>query len=105
MVRKLTRARGDFLWESGDHARTIALVDKGKVGGHMGGRLVGVVYPRMVLGEGAILDAEGAPSPRTATVTALEDDTQVSEYPAAMVRQTCLSAEREKNSWVDRRTS
>jgi CRP-like cAMP-binding protein len=88
MVRKLILAKGALLWEEGDHARTIAVVEKGKLGVHMKGRLVGVVNPRMVLGEGSILDVEDRPQPRTARITALEDDTHVPEYPAAMVRLT-----------------
>ncbi len=88
MVRKLILSRGAALWEEGDRARSIALLEKGKLGVHMHGRLVGVVNPKMVLGEGAIRGLDGADQVRAATVTALADDTQVTEYSAAMVRSS-----------------
>lgn len=87
MQRKVTLAKGAFLWEEGDHARNIAVLDQGKLGVRSGGTLIGIIYPRMVLGEGAVLTLEGEAHPRTASVMALEDDTVITEYPAGMVKQ------------------
>lgn len=86
-MRKLTLSKGDFLWEAGDVARNIGIVESGKLGIRSTRGIVGIVTPRMVLGESALLMADGAPQTRSATVVALED-TSVVEYSAALLRQT-----------------
>jgi CRP-like cAMP-binding protein len=52
------------------------------------GKLIGLITPKMVLGESALLTLDGSSHNRTASVVALENDTSVSEYPAAMFRNT-----------------
>jgi hypothetical protein len=50
-------------------------------------RLVGVMYPKMVLGEAALLALGEARSVnRSASVIAIEDGTLLTEYPATLVR-------------------
>lgn len=87
MQRKISLAKDAVLWEEGDDARNIAVLEKGALGVRNGKRLVGIVSPRMVLGESAILAIKGETQKRTATVFALEDDSSVTEYPAFMVKQ------------------
>lgn len=90
MSRKVTLSKDALLWEEGDWARNIAIVDGGKLGVRVGGQLAGIVWPKMVIGESAIFAEEGlkAPEHRTASVFAYEDNTTVSEYPASLVRRT-----------------
>lgn len=90
MTRKVTLSKDALLWEEGDMARNIAIVESGKLAVRVGGQLVGMVWPRMVIGESAILNEEGgkAAERRTASVVAWEEPTVVSEYPAALVRRT-----------------
>ena len=85
MQRKVISLDKDtVLWEAGDSARTIAVLEKGKLAARADGGLVGILWPEMVLGESALFEAEG--STRTATVAAVQDDTVVAEYPPAVVR-------------------
>lgn len=86
-MRKVTLSKGDFLWESGDVARNIAIVESGKLGIRSARGLVGLVTPRMVLGESALLMLDGQAQTRTAAVVALEDAAVV-EYSASLFRQT-----------------
>lgn len=88
MQRKVTLSKGAYLWDSGDTARTLAVVEKGRLGVRANDKLIGLLMPKMVVGEAALLTLGGESQVRTATVVALEDDTVVSEYPAAMFRQT-----------------
>ncbi len=83
--RKL--GRGDILWKQGEPADRMAVVDAGKVGVWTDRRLVGVMYPKMVLGEAALLALGEARSVnRSASVIAIEDGTALTEYPATLVR-------------------
>lgn len=86
-MRKVTLSKGDFLWESGDVARNIAIVESGKLGIRSARGIVGLVTPRMVLGESALLMLDGQAQTRTAAVVALEDAAVV-EYSASLFRQT-----------------
>ena len=52
MQRKLTLAKNSYLWEEGDQARNIAIVEKGKLAVRTADGIVGVVLPKMVVGEG-----------------------------------------------------
>ena len=90
MTRKVTLSKDSLLWEEGDWARNIAIVDSGKLAVRVGGQLVGIVWPKMVIGESAIFVDEGSQMPehRTASVVACEDNTTISEYPASLVRRT-----------------
>ncbi|MFZ2492922.1 MAG: cyclic nucleotide-binding domain-containing protein [Thermoanaerobaculia bacterium] len=90
MTRKVTLSKDALLWEEGDSARNIAIVDSGKLAVSVGGQLVGIVWPKMVIGESALLAEEGPQERehRTASVVACEDGTMVSEYPASLVRRT-----------------
>jgi hypothetical protein len=86
-MRKVTLSKGAALWEVGDAARTIAVLERGTLGIKTASGLVGVASPRTVLGETAIFSVSGAEPKRTAALVALEDDTAVSEYPASMVKE------------------
>lgn len=92
MTRKVTLSKDTPLWEEGDGARNIAIVDSGKLGIIVNGAIIGLVWPKMVIGESAIWTSETdqAPERRKASVIALEEGTTVSEYPASMVRRTFI---------------
>ena len=85
MQRKVVSLDKDtVLWEAGDSARTIAVLEKGKLAVRAPEGLIGILWPEMVLGESALFEAEGGA--RTATVADLQDDTVVAEYPPEVVR-------------------
>lgn len=86
-MRKVTLSKGDFLWEAGDVARNIGIVESGKLGVRSSRGIVGIVAPKMVLGESALLMLDGQAQMRSAAVSALED-TVVVEYSATLFRQT-----------------
>jgi CRP-like cAMP-binding protein len=88
MQRKVTLAKGAFLWDAGDSARNLAVLESGRLGVKAEGKLIGLITPKMVLGESALLTLDGSAQNRTAAVVALENDTTVSEYPASMFRHT-----------------
>lgn len=94
MHQKLvTLSRNAALWEEGDLARNLAVLEKGKLGARTAqGGLVGIVWPGMVLGESALFGAE---SRRTAAVVALEDETEVAEYTPEWLRQQLAEGETE----------
>lgn len=87
MNRKLMLSKDALLWEAGDPARNIAVLDQGKLGVRGEKGLIGLIAPKMILGETAILTLEGQSPRRTATVYALEDNTMVTEYSATLVKQ------------------
>ncbi|MCU0241999.1 MAG: cyclic nucleotide-binding domain-containing protein, partial [Vicinamibacteria bacterium] len=92
MQRKQIRlSKGTVLWEAGDIARNIAIVQTGMLGVRTQTGLVGVALPQMVLGESALFVGEAELQRRTATVIALADDTDILEYPAEVV-QTLLES-------------
>ena len=86
-MRKVTLSKGDCLWEAGDVARTIAVVDSGRLGVRSARGIVGIVTPKMVLGESALLMLGGEAQMRTAAVVALEDSS-VTEYSASLFQTT-----------------
>ncbi len=86
-MRKVTLSKGAALWELGDTARNVAVLEKGTLGVRTAQGLVGIASARTVLGETAILTISGETQKRSATLVALEDDTAITEYPAAMVKQ------------------
>lgn len=86
-MRKVTLSKGAALWETGDTARTIAVLEQGTLGIRSGQGLVGVASARTVLGESAVFTVRGEDHRRTATVFSLTDEAVVSEYPAEMVKQ------------------
>lgn len=88
MERKLKLSKNAYLWEVGDNAHNIAILETGKIGVQANGRIVGIITPKMVLGETAISTLEGKAPKRTATCVALEDETNVTEYPAVLVKKT-----------------
>lgn len=88
MQRKVTLGKGAYLWDAGDSARNLAVLESGRLGVQADGRLIGLITPKMVLGESALLTLDGSARNRTAAVLALENDTTVSEYPASMFRHT-----------------
>lgn len=88
MQRKVTLGKGAYLWDAGDSARNLAVLEAGRLGVRAEGKLIGLITPKMVLGESALLTLDGSSHNRTAAVVALENDTTVSEYPAAMFRHT-----------------
>lgn len=87
MQRKVVSlSRDAVLWEAGDAARDIAIVAKGKLGARTGDGLVGIVLSGMVVGEAALFLDDVRAERRTATLFALEEDTEVTQYPPAVVR-------------------
>jgi CRP-like cAMP-binding protein len=87
MRTKHTRLGKDaVLWEQGDVARDLAVVERGRLGIRTDGGIVGIALPRMVVGESALLEGGGIPERRSATVFAMEDDTEVVSYPTDAVR-------------------
>lgn len=88
MQRKVTLGKGAYLWDAGDSARNLAVLESGRLGIRAEGKLIGLMTPKMVLGESALLTLDGSTHNRTAAVVALENDTSVSEYPASMFRHT-----------------
>lgn len=87
MMKRSILSRNAVLWDQGDPATTIALLEQGRLGIYAEPGLIGVVLPKMTFGEAAILTLDGLKPTRTATVMALADDTVVIEYPAALVKQ------------------
>lgn len=87
MQRRLL-AKGETLWGQGTPASSMGVVERGRVGIWADRRLLGVMFPRMVLGESAILALSGRSVVRTASVVAVEDETVVTEYPASMVQES-----------------
>ena len=88
MLRKVTLAKGALLWDAGDGARTLAVVEKGRLAVRSDKGYLSLIGPKMILGEAALLTLDGESQTRTAAVEALEDDTAVVEYPASMVKDT-----------------
>jgi len=84
--RKITLSKGTFLWDAGDSARTIAVLERGRLGVRVGEKLVGLIPPKTVLGESALLGLDGSTQKRTAAIEALEEDTLVTEYPVPVFR-------------------
>jgi CRP-like cAMP-binding protein len=98
MQRKLTLSKNAYLWEEGDQARNIAVVEKGKLAIRSGGEVVGVVLPTMVVGEAAI-NGHTAPGEngnghrRSASAIAIEDDTIVVEYSPSRIKEAYDNAQ------------
>jgi CRP-like cAMP-binding protein len=84
--KQITLSRDTVLWDVGDSARSVAVIEKGRLGARAGQALVGVLLPHMVLGESALLADEGSAERRTITIFALEDNTVVAEYPVSEVK-------------------
>jgi hypothetical protein len=85
--KQITLGRDTMLWDVGDVARDIAVVTRGKLGVRTEKGIVGIALPTMVLGESALFGVEGRLESRSASVFALDDDTQVTAYPADEVRR------------------
>jgi CRP-like cAMP-binding protein len=87
MLRKvITLSRDTVLWEVGDSARGIAILEKGRLGARTEKGLMGVLLPPMVIGESALLGDSGGADRRTVSIFAIDDDTVVTEYPLSEVR-------------------
>jgi hypothetical protein len=84
--KTITLSRDTVLWEAGDVARSIGILDKGKLGARTERGLMGVLLKDMVLGDSALLSGAAGAEKRTATIFALDDDTVVTEYPVGEVR-------------------
>lgn len=93
MQRKLTLAKDAYLWAEGDHARNIAIVEKGKLAIRSGDEMLGVVLPTMVAGEGAISGLNGNGHRRAAAAIALEDDTVIVEYEPMRIKEAFDNAQ------------
>lgn len=102
MQRRLTLSKNAYLWEEGDQARNIAVVEKGKLAVRSGNEVVGVVLPTMVVGEAAIngTTVPGEPGGngnghhrRSASAVAIEDDTVVVEYAPSRIKEAYDNAE------------
>ncbi len=84
--KTISLSREATLWEAGDLARDIAVVEAGRLGVRTEAGVVGIVLPKMVVGETALFALEGTPLPRGATLFALDDDTRVVASPAESYR-------------------
>jgi CRP-like cAMP-binding protein len=84
--KTITLSRDTVLWEAGDVARGIGILEKGRLGARTDRGLMGVMLPSMVLGDSALLSGEAGGERRTATIFAIDDDTLVTEYPVGEVR-------------------
>lgn len=101
MQRRLTLSKNAYLWEEGDQARNIAVVEKGKLAVRSGDDVIGVVLPKMVVGEAAIdprgLNADptanGNGHRRSASTIAIEDDTIIVEYSPSRIKEAYDNAE------------
>ena len=93
MQRQVRLSKGAYLWEQGDGARSVAVVESGKLGIGTTENVIGIVSAGMVLGETAIFALAGETLKRSASVFAIEDDTVVSEYPAASVKRAFETGE------------
>jgi hypothetical protein len=93
MQRQVRLSKGAYLWEEGDGARSVAVVESGRLGVGTTENVIGIVSPGMVLGENSIFALAGESLKRSASVFAVEDDTLVSEYPAAAVKRAFETAE------------
>ena len=91
MERQVTLKKGAYLWEAGDTARTVAVLESGRLGVRSDESLVAVLSPRAVLGETAIFALDGIPQRRTAAIVALQDETVVVEYGVGAVRDAFQS--------------
>jgi hypothetical protein len=87
-MQRRVLSKGEHLWSQGDPAVTLAVVETGKLGVWNDARLIGILFPSMVLGESAILAMEGRAVPRRASVSALEDGTTVTEYAPSLVKDS-----------------
>lgn len=84
--KTISLSRNTVLWEAGDVARDVAIVESGKIAVRTGAGVVGILLPKMVIGENALFALDGNPQSRSATLLALEDDTRVAAFPAEDVR-------------------
>ncbi len=84
--KHITLTKDAVLWETGDLARDVAVVTQGRLGVRTDSGVVGVVLPKMILGESALFESAPRLERRTATVFAIDDGTQVTAYAAADVR-------------------
>jgi hypothetical protein len=87
-MQRRVLSKGERLWAQGDPAATLAVVETGKLGVWNDARLIGILFPSMVLGESAILAMDGHTVPRRASVSALEDGTAVTEYAPSLVKDS-----------------
>lgn len=86
-MRTVTLTEGEFLWEKGDVARYISVIDSGKLGVYAEGKLVGLLTKGMVFGEGALSLLDGQIPLRSAGVRALEASS-VTEFSPANFKAT-----------------
>lgn len=84
--KTISLSREAVLWEAGDLAREIAVVETGRLAVRTDAGVVGLVLPNMVAGETALFSLEDRPHPRAATLFALDDDTRVVANPASAYR-------------------
>jgi hypothetical protein len=84
--KTISLSREATLWEAGDVAHDVAVVETGRLGVRTEAGVVGIVLPKMVVGETALFALEGKPLPRAATLFALDDDTRVVASPAESYR-------------------
>jgi CRP-like cAMP-binding protein len=80
--KRIILGQGATLWEAGDAARDIALIESGKVAVRTAAGVVGLALPGMVVGEAALFGLDSERLTRTATLYALEDETRVVATPA-----------------------
>jgi hypothetical protein len=87
-MKRTVLNKGQRLWAQGEPAVTVAVIDTGKIGIWDGNHLLGLAFPKMVVGEAALLPAPHAPAQRTASIFAVEDGTTITEYPPGLVKES-----------------
>ena len=79
MKRKVVLSERASLWEQGDAARSVGVVESGRIGIMTDRGLIGSVLPGMIIGENAVFTLLGEKRPRAASYFAMEEDTTVTE--------------------------
>lgn len=85
MDRK-TLKKGAALWKQGQPATTVGIVENGHFGVLVDGKLTGLLWKGMVVGDSALLGTPASPRKRTASLFALTEPAVVSEVEVSALR-------------------
>lgn len=85
MDRK-TLKKGAALWKQGQPATTVGIVENGHFGVLVDGKLTGLLWKGMVVGDSALLGTPKSPRTRTASLFALTEPAVVSEVEVSALR-------------------
>jgi CRP-like cAMP-binding protein len=93
-MEKRTLRKGAALWKQGDAAGTIGIVESGHFGVLVDGRLTGLLWKGMVVGDAALLGPPTTPRARSASVFALTDGATVKEIEGSELRSAFEAGDR-----------